>query len=395
MILNRRYWFVLRSLCTTFPATFLAIFLTALLTVLLTASNVTFAQETAVTLKENGPTEYTVIKGDTLWDIAGRFLEDPWRWREIWQNNQQITNPDLIYPGDIIRLLYVDGKPVLTIDRGTGISLPSTETTTAPTAEANPTAKPRGPLETVKLSPQIRAYPIDEAIPEIPLEKINNFLLRNRVLDVGVLDAAPHVVGGQDERVILGAGDDIYVRGEFDGTSSGYGIYRPGQIYIDPVTEEVLGVQAQDIGAASIRARDNDIVTFAVVRSTNEIRLGDRLLPVEERAIESVFTPRPPKTDVKGMVIAVETGVALAGRLDIIGVNLGKDSLTQGDLLAVYKQGQKVRDRFAQKKTPKNLQLPEERAGLVLIFQTFEKMSLGIVLEAERGIELEDYVNNP
>jgi nucleoid-associated protein YgaU len=369
--------------------TFLGYFL--LLCAGLSLSSLTTAQERP-TLKTDRPTEYTVAKGDTLWGISGNFLEDPWRWKEIWKGNTQIANPDLIYPGDIIRLIFVDGKPQLVVN-----STAKTNSTTTPTHTFSGNShNANAPLKTVKLSPKIRSSSIKTAIPAIPLDRINTFLLRNRVVDTGVLNAAPHVLAGQESRVILSAGDNIYARGDFSKEINSYGLYRAGQSYIDPDTEEVLGVQAVAIGTAGIRSIDGDKGSFTITRSTSEIRVGDRLLPHAEREITSTFFPNPPQNTVKGAIMNVETGVSQAGKLDIIAINLGaREELKQGHLLGIYKRGEKIRDRFAQNKTPKNIELPDERAGLILVFEVFEKMSLAIVLEADRGVVLQDIVSNP
>jgi nucleoid-associated protein YgaU len=340
-------------------------------------------------LKADHPSSYTVVSGDTLWAIAGKFLKDPWRWKEVWQNNSQIANPDLIYPGDTIRLIMVNGKPQLTLNADeTSVLSNNTRSARANTDNSS--------LKTIKLSPKIYVSTIRTAIPAIPLERINSFLLRNRVVDASLLTSAPHVLAGQEERVIMGAGDTIYARGDFPNTIASYGLYRKGQDYIDPETEEVLGAQAINVGAVNLRGLSGDTGTFTITRSTNEVRIGDRLLPSEERQISSTFIPTPPKNTVLGRIMNVETGVSQAGRLDIIAINLGRrESLEQGDILGIYKDGAKIRDRNAQKKTPRTITLPDERAGLVMVFQVFEKMSLAIVLEAERGVVLQDIVSNP
>lgn len=344
-------------------------------------------------LKADRPDTYNVVKGDTLWDISGRFLEDPWRWKEIWKGNSQIANPDLIYPGDLIRLIFVDGKPQLVINSTTPSGSSNNNGSSSNTFSGN---SRNTPLKTIKLSPKIYSKGIQAAIPAIPLEKINTFLLRNRVVDIGLLKDAPHVLAGQENRVILSAGDDVYARGSFTKNVNSYGIYRMGQSYIDPETKEVLGVQAIDIGAVGIHSIKEDIGSFTITRSTYEVRSGDRLLPNAEREITSTFFPKPPENTVTGSIMNVEKGVSQAGKLDIIAINLGsREHLEQGHILGIYKQGEKIRDRFAQNNTPRNIQLPNERAGLVLIFEVFEKMSLAIVLEADRGVVLGDIVSLP
>ena len=254
-------------------------------------------------LKADRPNSYTVVKGDTLWDISTRFLEDPWRWKEIWQGNSQIANPDLIYPGDEIRLIFVAGKPQFVVNS----NAPSTPSTNN-SDRYSTTSDHNKPLKTVKLTPKIYSTGIKTAIPAIPLEKINAFLLRNRVVEADTLKKAAHVVAGQEKRVILSAGDSLYVRGDFSNEVNSYGLYRQGLRYHDPETSEIIGVQAVDIGAADLRSKTGDIGNFVVTRSTSEIRVGDRLLPILEREINSTFLPKPPENTVDGVIMSVEKG---------------------------------------------------------------------------------------
>ncbi len=313
---------------------------------------------------EDVPDRYTVVKGDTLWDISERFLRDPWLWPEIWYVNPQISNPHLIYPGDIISLIYIGGRPRLTLERG----------------------------RDVKLTPEIREIPHAEAIPAIPLEAVNNFLTRTRVVQPGELEMAPHVVAGYDKRLLSGESDDFYVRGELDEGIEFFGIYRQGDPYVDPDTGEVLGIRAQDIGSAQLKAVEGDISTHASTRSVQEIRGGDRLLPHEERKLDTSFFPRAPKSEINGTIMAVEGGVSQVGHLDVVAVNRGeRDGLEIGSVLAIYKAGEKVRDRVV----GDNIVLPAERAGLLMVFRTYEKMSFGLVLNANRPLAVKDMVRNP
>lgn len=315
-----------------------------------------------VQLRADYPDQHVVVKGDTLWDISNTFLSTPWMWPEIWHVNPQIDNPHLIYPGDVIRLIYLDGKPRVVVDR------------------------------VVKLSPQMRVVDERKAIASIPLDRINNFLSRSRVVDEGQLEIAPYVVSGESQRLITGEGDRVYARGEFDPSIAAYGIYRKGQTYIDPVTKEVLGIEAIDIASARMRALDEDIATLAITRSTQEVRLGDRLLEGEERSIDSTFYPSAPETEVDGEIIAVEGGVTQVGKMSVVVINRGeREGMKVGNVLAIYKLGGTVRDRVK----GDFVKLPDERAGLMMVFRVFEKLSLALVLEAERPLSVKDKVKNP
>ncbi|MFT6388955.1 MAG: nucleoid-associated protein YgaU [Cellvibrionaceae bacterium] len=324
--------------------------------------------------RDDFPERYLVQKGDTLWGISSKLLKTPWLWPEIWHANSQIANPHLIFPGDVISLVYIDGQPRLTVKRTTRLT----------------------PSGTDRLTPKIRVSPIDNAIPAIPLDQINSWLLRNRVVDIGILEAAPYVIAGQEQRLILGSGDRLYGRGQFANNIPNYGIYRKGVNYVDPDTKEILGVQAIDIGAANMRALDDDIATLSVTRSTGDVRIGDRILPTAERIIEPTFFPSQPDQDIKAKIIGVEGGVSQVGLLDVIAINNGeRDGLEPGNVLSIYKRGESVKDPYAKKRKDRVVYLPDERAGLMMIFQTFDKMSLALVLKADRGIRVGDYVRQP
>jgi len=321
-----------------------------------------------VQLKANHPEQYTVVKGDTLWDISGRFLREPWKWPELWHANPQVENPHLIYPGDSLSLVYVDGQPRLMLNRGAS----------------------RG---TIKLSPTVRTTPMAEAIPTIPLEAINSFLLSNRIIDSAEqFEAAPYIVAGNAERVISGSGDRVYGRGVFEDNISLYGIFRQGKTYVDPDTQEFLGINADDVGSAEILDMEGDIATMMLTRVTQEARIGDRLFASEERAINSTFMPSEPEEDINGLILDVPRGVTQIGQFDVVTLNKGaRDGIKDGNVLAVYKTGETVRDRV----TGENVKIPDERAGLLMVFRTYEKLSYGLVLQATRSLAVQDKIRNP
>jgi len=316
-------------------------------------------------LHEKVPATYTVVKGDTLWDISGTYLKNPWMWPEIWHVNTQIKNPHLIYPGDVIRLIYVDGQPRLTLDTSGRV---------------------------FKLEPKARVISQGEAINTIPLDEINAFLSRSRITTKEELEQAPYVLAGMDEHLIVGAGDQLYARGTFEDGHRVYGIYRQGQTFIDPETKENLGVLARDMGSSELMSSEGEVTTMKVTRTTEEIRAGDRFLRQEERPIDSMFYPSPPENEIEGVILAVEKGLNQVGNMSVVIINRGeREGLVAGNVMAIYKRGGKIRDRVSGGK----VQLPDERAGLLMVFRTFDKLSLGLVLEAYRGISVEDYVRNP
>ena len=313
---------------------------------------------------EDVPEKYTVKKGDTLWDISDLYLRDPWLWPEIWYANPQIANPHLIYPGDIISMVYIDGRPRLMLEKRD---------------------------RRVKLSPEVKVVPESEAIPALPLDIINSFLTRNRIVTQEEIDAAPYVVAGHEKKLLSGSGDTFYARGQFDETPT-YGLYRVGAPYVDPVTQEILGIRAQDVGSAKVQKVADDIATMLATRSLEEVRIGERLLPHEERPLNSIFYPSAPESTVEGEIMAVEGGLTQIGHLDVVSINRGeREGLEAGNILAIFKRGEEVTDYIAKEK----INLPNEQAGLLMIFRAFEKMSYGLVIKAERPLAVNDIVKNP
>ncbi len=320
----------------------------------------------AVELNEKAPETYIVKKGDTLWGISGMYLAEPWLWPQLWDVNPQIDNPHLIYPGDELYLVWVDGQPRLRLKRG----------------------------RDVKLTPYMRVSPLDLAIPIIPLDEIGAFLLRHRILGAQEIANSAYVVAGAQGHLLSAPGDRIFGRGPFPDGERAYGIFRSGEIYRDPLTSEILGYQAQDIGNAQLLSSNRDeIVELEIIRVAEEVRITDRLLPNEERILDATFHPRAPEVDLDdGFMIAIDGGVSQIGAWDIVVLNKGeRNGLEVGHVLAIYQTGLIVHDQIA----GDNVALPDVRAGLLMVFEVFEKASYGIVLKTNRPLKILDKVKNP
>ena len=321
-----------------------------------------------LTLAESAPGVYLVKEEDTLWGIANLFLRDPWRWQDLWQINPQRDKPYLIFPGDQLYLVDADGRPGLRVRRG---------------------ARSR----TVKLTPQMRIEPLDNAIPVIPLEKIGAWLSSHRIVSPEEMEAAPYVIAGDQRRLLSSAGDRIHARGNLPGDETGFGIYRSGQIFVDPLSQQVLGFEAIDIGSVRLIAdHDNGVSQLELTRITEEVRIGDRLLANEARTIAAAFRPRAPEVDIQGHMIAVDGGVSQIGTLDIVALNRGqREGIEAGHVMAILQTGETVYDNILRE----YVQIPDSRAGLLMVFRTFEKMSYGIVLKANRPLAVMDRVVRP
>jgi len=344
-----------------------------------------FAEEPELT--PNHPTKYYVKEGDTLWDISQIFLKNPWAWSEIWHINNQVADPHLIYPGDEISLVYVDRSEGT--DQGPAVS-------TGKSGEQKPAlmVTKRDPgAKTIKLSPEKRASQISSTIPTIPLTKVESFLTGTRVLDRLELSAAPYVIAADQRHMVMGQGDLMYAMGDWSKPQNAYGVYRAGSFYVDPDTQEVLGYEAQDLGIASFISEEDGVATFRILRADKEIREYDKLLPTETKPVEANFYPKTPNGDIKGQIIRVFSGVKNIGQYDVVVINRGvREGVETGDVFAIYRTGMIVRDKQAHNQKVK---LPDEKSGLLMIFKTHEKVSLGLVLNAKSILSIGDRIQKP
>ncbi|UTW10764.1 LysM peptidoglycan-binding domain-containing protein [Marinobacterium rhizophilum] len=336
--------------------------LTCLLLLTVSVANAEVRKD-RIQLRENYPTEYVVVKGDTLWDISGRFLQHPWQWPDVWDVNPQIYNPHLIYPGDIIYLSWVNGQPRLSLRSGVG-----------------------------RLTPKARVSPLDDAIPAIPLKDIIAFLSDHLVANEDLVNTAPYVVGGRNDSIIAGAGDRVYARGELKSDERLQAVYRPATEYRDPLTGEFLGYEMLKIADTAIPAQENDIITLDLRKTREEVRLLDRVLPIEESRIQSLFHPSAVPEGTEGLILSVLGGVAKIGQYNAVAVNVGaRDSVEAGNVMSIYRTGENVRDPV----TGERIALPDERAGLLMLFKVFDKVSYGLVLNASNVMSVGDKVFEP
>ena len=320
-------------------------------------------------LNPSHPDTYVVQKGDTLWDIAAMFLKDPWYWPEIWQINPQIENPHLIFPGDVLTLAYLDnGRPVVQVERGGGT--------------------------TERLSPRIREQPLEEAISTIPYEVLASFLSRPVLLEKKQLQTLPYIVAHR-EGLMGSTGRDVYARGTDGAVGTVYNVVHAGDELVDPDDNTVLGYEGIYVGRGRI-ARAGDPSTVHLLESTREALKGDYLIE-EERVPPFNFLPRPPERNVDGRIISVVDGVSLIGTYQVVVINRGaRDGLEPGHVLRVFQTGRTIRDDIGKGRgRSKKVRLPDEPAGTMMVFRTFDRMSYGLIMEATNAISVLDTVRNP
>lgn len=327
-----------------------------------------------VSVRADHPEYYVVQKGDTLWDISALFLTDPWLWPEIWEINPSIANPHLIYPGDTISLVYRDGKPILRVARGPEQASQQVE----------------------KLHPSIRSSELrGEPISSIPMDAISPFLSRLRVVTKEELDRAPYIVSLGKEHLLGGPGFKVYARGiENQEVGDSYVVYRPGKAYRNPDNpHDILGYEALHVADATLE-RAGDPTTLLLTRGSREVRGGDRLLPASRDEINHRLTPRVPAAELSGEIISVVDGVTQIGQHQIVVLSIGtRDGAEPGHVLAVHQRGHTVPDNYGKRR--EDIRLPDERAGAVLVFRSFDRVSYALVMSAARAMHVGDIVKKP
>jgi hypothetical protein len=326
-------------------------------------------------MNPNAPESYVVKRGDTLWGIAKVFLRDPWFWPEIWQVNPKIQNPHLIYPGDTLRLVYIEGKPTIMLQRG----------------------------DAARVLPRVRSQPLEGAVTSIPYETVAAFMSKPSVLTKEQISLAPYVLSTRDMHVVMADGDTVYARG-FSGPveiGTHYNIVRIGDALRDPDDNRIVGYDGIFTGAGHV-TRGGDPATLIMTESARETEAGDKLfaggvdVPLD-------FIPSPPKTKTDGRIMSVSNGVTVIGQYEVVVINRGAtDGLAPGNVLAVFQAGDLVADTenkgFLNGMTrlgAKKVRLPDERTGTFMVFKSFEHLSYGLIMEATNVIRVGDRVENP
>lgn len=369
---------------------------------LLLSLNLQAVDQIAVT--PNHPDRYEVQVGDTLWDIAARFLEAPWRWPDVWQVNPQIPDPHLIYPGDVIALSFdANGKPVLSLERN-------------------------GSGSAIKLSPKVRIEEITQPIPAIPIDAIRNFLVRPYVVSPDDMEDAPHVLAISRDRLVGAPGQRIYVRDpeERPLSDTKYHVVRPGKMYKHDETGERLGQEARYIGEVQV-IRQGDPATVEIVESALEIIQGDRLIPMTQSLPTNNYFPKAPANPrLECSILSSLNDHETIAQYDVVALDCGKrEGVVEGDVMVIKEEGRTIYDPlYVDEEAPERRSrhmveffdgerkfpdvekyvipdpeaketLPDERIGTLMVFRTLPRLSFALVLRAEDAIRVDDTAHSP
>jgi hypothetical protein len=313
-----------------------------------------------LSLRADAPLHYTVKKGDTLWGISNYYLRDAWQWPQLWYSNGQIRNPHLIYPGEELVLVMVNGRPRLTLAED-------------------------------RLHPRIRELPLDQAIPAIPIDAIREFLRGPRLITKEEAAKAPYVVEFTDEHVIAGQNSGVFVKNLPKDAASTWALVDVGPPYTDPDTHEVLGYEAIPTGEADLR-EPGQPATMMLTKSPQEVKVGNRLLPIEADNFNADFYPHAPAKPVHGRLISVYGGLMEITQFSIVAITCGsREGIDPGTVLGIYQPGRKVTDPYGSGKVA----LPEEKSGELLVFKVTPRLSYGLVMIETRASHINDKVHEP
>ena len=346
--------------------------------------------QTGVPLSElapNAPESHTVKPGDTLWDISGLFLKSAWRWPELWgMNREQIANPHLIYPGQVLVLVKVDGRARLQLAG----------------------SRDGSGLPTIKLTPQVRSSAFDSnAIAAIPLTLIEPFLNEAVVFDDDALARAPRIVATTEGHVLLTRGELAYARSDMQGELSeatNYRVFRSPRPLLDPSTREILGYEAPYLGAAELvrpgltnTTADGKVeivpATILIKTVRQEVGVGDRLSPVPQRTFDR-YVPHAPATPIAGQIVSIYGEALNAGQNQIVALNRGsRDGMERGHVLALWQAGRTTVDKTAAK--PEVIRLPDERHGVLFVFQVYTRVSYALIISVKDPVRAGDRFTQP
>jgi len=346
---------------------------TLLVIATLALGSAAFAEGDELVLNPDHPDRYVVVKGDTLWDISAMFLRDPWLWPEIWYVNPQVENPHLIYPGDVLVLVWVDGKPQLRFDDGSF----------------------RGGDGVEKLTPEARVSELASPVPTIPFDQIAAFLTRAGIIDKKTFNKLPHIVAMRDG-MVAGAGDEVYVRNLEDPVKGeSMKVIRLGDELRDPRNNKSLGYEVVYVGEGTLNSV-GEVSNMMLNDTTREAKPGDRVIRYEKNPPKNYY-PRGPQSEVDGQIVAVKDGVSRIGQYQMVIVNLGvEDGIEEGHVLSVWQKGVEVKDGSASPaQSSGRVTLPDERIGLLMIVKPMEEASYALVMDATFEIKILDRVTNP
>ena len=352
-------------------------------------------QADTLALNAQAPKSYVVKKGDTLWDISKMYLRSPWKWKQLWQWNPKIKNPHLIYPGDNLKLRYdSEGNPILTVEK-----------------------------QFKKLSPQARVVSQKStAIPTLPLPLMEPFLRFEQTLSEEQFSAHPIVLGANKNVKMKTEGHLLYIKADLV-LGGHYAIYRKGEVYTDPDSNEKLGIEAVLVGAGRVVEQGNLAngrpARLLLETVKQEVKAGDIVMPIAAgQSFPAQFAMTRPEQATTGKIIASDNKLREFSTMSVVVLNVGRnEQLQEGHILDIWKQsptvieGQhgpryiedassleklmtEVGSWFGEENHDDSVvwHMPKEKVGEVMVFKVYDKLSYAMVVRTSEPVRIGDSV---
>ncbi len=345
-------------LATRYPSW--RLLLNSLYLVLLSWSINAFATATSLTIKDSAPKTYTVVKGDTLWDISALYLDSPWLWPRLWQANPDINNPHLIYPSDQLTLIWRDGQPVLS----------------------------RKPM--LRLSPQARVT-ARQPLPIVEQHLILPYLVADRLMTPTELDSSLKIIGSQQGNQYLSQQDSLYIAGQHE--ASHWAIYRPMNSF---VTEQQTMIGLRLLATAHQVDSSSTLTTLAIDQFNQEIRANDIALPeitLDSLNLTTHFLPTPAPAGLHSRLLGTLEGSQYAAKHHVVVIEHGQQAgLVQGSMFELYQAGHTVYqtgDQFSDtpRRSSQAIQLPAKKVGELMVIRPYPNMSLALITTSQVAID--------
>ncbi|RNE82339.1 LysM peptidoglycan-binding domain-containing protein [Vibrio cholerae] len=340
----------------------------ALLPFTLLSGQATADELTPLALKPNAPTTYTVVKGDTLWDISALYLDSPWLWPRLWQVNPDIDNPHLIYPGDKLTLFWRDGQPVLSLK----------------------------PMR--KLSPQVRVLE-KQAVPTVQEGLVLPYLQSDRLVAKTALQGSVRVIGSSEDRQYLTKQDQLYISGVH--SEKKWGIYREVAQY--QRDDEVM-VALRLVAVGELAMTGSNFSGLSLQEQNQEILANDIALPeidLEERQLSTTFYPQPAPAGSEARILGSLEGSQYAGQNQVVVIDQGRsDGVAQGSMFELYQAAVQAnakpdRSAFRPKRSNSDVQLPSVKVGALMVIRPYERFSLALITDSSAPISAEVVALSP
>lgn len=321
-----------------------------------------FAQPTQLALKQGAPTTYTVVKGDTLWDISAMYLNNPWLWPQLWDINAEIENPHLIYPGDQLYLLWKNGKPQLSY-------------------------KPK-----VTLGPKARKV-AKQAVPIVEQGLMMPYLQSDRLISQEMLATSHSVLGDSSGHQFITRQDVLHFTGHH--RHRRWGVYRPSHKF-QRDKEALLALRLIAIG--ELVRSDNTVSTLRIHQQSQEVMQNDIVLPlvdINTLNLTTTFFPHPAPKNVNARILGALEGSQYFAQSQVVVLDRGgDDGLKQGSMFEVYQAGYQVfgsqghfrydnRWSYEKKWFDKGVSLPSRKVGELMVIRPYERFSLALITDSQ------------